>query len=48
MQFNEVSAAELGRMRQAVKQVAEKFSADYDATKVKLFNADLERVQKIN
>jgi tripartite ATP-independent transporter DctP family solute receptor len=48
MQFNEVSAAELGRMRQAVKQVAEKFSADYDATKVKLFNAELERVQKIN
>ena len=35
-------------MRQAVKQVAEKFSADYDATKVKLFNAELERLQKIN
>src|SRR6476661_4659200 len=48
MQFNEVSAAELARMRAAVKQVAERFSAEYDQGKVKLFNAELERVQKLN
>jgi TRAP-type transport system periplasmic protein len=48
MQFNEVSAAELARMRSAVKQVAERFSAEYDQGKVKLFNAELERVQKLN
>jgi TRAP-type transport system periplasmic protein len=48
MQFNEVSAAELGRMREAVKQVAQRFSADYDQVKVKTFNAELERVQKLN
>jgi tripartite ATP-independent transporter DctP family solute receptor len=48
MQFNEVAATELARMRGAVKQVAERFSAEYDQGKVKLFNAELERVQKLN
>ena len=40
--------AELARMRAAVKPVAERFSAEYDPAKVKLFNAELERIQKIN
>ena len=48
MQYTEVTAAEQARMRQAVKAVAERFSADYDQAKVKLFNAELERVQKLN
>jgi tripartite ATP-independent transporter DctP family solute receptor len=48
MQFTQITAAEQARMRQAVKPVAERFSADYDQGKVKLFNAELERVQKLN
>jgi TRAP-type transport system periplasmic protein len=48
MQHNEIAPAELARMRAAVKPVAEKFSAEYNPEKVKLFNAELERVQKIN
>lgn len=48
MQFTEITPAEQARMRQAVKPVAERFSADYDQAKVKLFNAELERVQKLN
>jgi len=32
-------------MRAATKGVIEKFSADYDPEKVKLFNAELARVQ---
>lgn len=35
-------------LRAAVKPVAERFSAEYDPTKVKLFNAELERIQEIN
>jgi len=48
MQHNEIAPAELARMRAAVKPVADRFSAEYDQAKVKLFNAELERVQKIN
>ena len=48
MQHNEITPAELARMRAAVKPVAERFSAEYDPAKVKLFNAELERIQKIN
>jgi TRAP-type transport system periplasmic protein len=48
MQFTDVAPAELARMRDAIKPVIEKFSADYDAAKVKLFNAELQRVQAIN
>jgi tripartite ATP-independent transporter DctP family solute receptor len=48
MQYDEIAPAELGRMRAAVKPVAERFSAEYDPSKVKLFNAELERVQKLN
>jgi TRAP-type transport system periplasmic protein len=46
--FTEVSPVELARMRAAVKQVAERFSADYSPDKVKLFNSELERVQSLN
>jgi tripartite ATP-independent transporter DctP family solute receptor len=46
MQFNEISPAEHARMREATKAVAERFSADYDQAKVKLFNSELERIRK--
>ena len=45
MQFNEVAPAEHARMQDAVKGVVEKFSADYDQGKVKLFNAELARIR---
>jgi TRAP-type transport system periplasmic protein len=45
MQFNEIAPAEMTRIRAATKQVAAKFSADFDQAKVKLFNSELERVQ---
>jgi TRAP-type transport system periplasmic protein len=46
MQFNEIAPAEYARMQQATKAVAERFSADYDQAKVKLFNEELERIRK--
>jgi tripartite ATP-independent transporter DctP family solute receptor len=46
MQFNEIATAEHARMREATRPVAERFSADYDQTKVKLFNSELERIRK--
>ena len=48
MTFNEVAPAEYARMQQATKPVTEKFSADFDQGKVKLFNAELERIRKAN
>src|SRR5436190_12297011 len=48
MTFNEIAPAEYARMQQATKPVAERFSADFDQGKVKLFNAELERVRKAN
>jgi tripartite ATP-independent transporter DctP family solute receptor len=48
MAFNEIAPAEFARMQQATKPVADKFSADFDQGKVKLFNAELERVRKAN
>ena len=48
MTFNEIAPAEHARMQQATKPVAERFSADFDQGKVKLFNAELERVRKAN
>ncbi len=45
MQFNEIAQAEYSRMQAATKSVIEKFSADYDPAKVKLFNAELARIQ---
>jgi TRAP-type C4-dicarboxylate transport system substrate-binding protein len=44
MAFNEIAPAEYARMQAATKGVIEKFSADYDPTKVKLFNAELARI----
>lgn len=48
MQVNEVSPAELARMRQQTKPIADKFSAEYDPAIVKLFNAELDRVHAMN
>ena len=48
MTFNEIAPAEHARMQQATKPVAERFSADFDQGKVKLFNAELERIRKEN
>jgi len=48
MTFNEIALAEYARMQQATKPVTEKFSADFDQGKVKLFNAELERIRKSN
>lgn len=48
MQFTDITPGELGRMRDAIKPVVEKFSADYDPARVRLFNAELQRIQAIN
>jgi len=48
MTFNEIAPAEFARMQQATKAVAERFSADFDQGKVKLFNSELERIRKPN
>jgi TRAP-type transport system periplasmic protein len=45
MQFNDVAPAEYARMRAATAGVVEKFTADYDPAKVKLFNSELARIQ---
>jgi TRAP-type transport system periplasmic protein len=45
MQFNEIAPPEYARMQAATKGVVEKFSADYDQSKVKLFNAELARIR---
>ena len=46
MQFNEVSAAELARMREIAKPVIERFAASYDPATVKLYNDELARIRK--
>src|SRR6476620_7573635 len=48
MTFNEIAPAEYARMQQATKAVAERFSADFDQGKAKLFNAELERLRTAN
>ena len=48
MTFNEIVPAEYARMQQATKTVAERFSAEFDQGKVKLFNSELERIRKAN
>jgi tripartite ATP-independent transporter DctP family solute receptor len=48
MAFNEIAPAEFARMQQATKPVWERFSADFDQGKVKLFNSELERIRKAN
>src|SRR5262249_45972417 len=44
MQANELSPAEIGRMRQMVKPIHDKFAAEYDPALVKPFRAELERI----
>jgi tripartite ATP-independent transporter DctP family solute receptor len=48
MQVNEIPQAELARMREKTKPIAEKFSAEYDPALVKLFNSELDRVHALN
>ncbi|HRF07039.1 MAG TPA: TRAP transporter substrate-binding protein [Xanthobacteraceae bacterium] len=45
MNYNEIAPAEYQRMQAATKPVFEKFSAEYDQTKVKLFNEELARIR---
>jgi tripartite ATP-independent transporter DctP family solute receptor len=44
MQANELSAAEQARMHQMVKPIHDKFAAEYDQALVKVFHAELERI----
>nr|WP_315426126.1 TRAP transporter substrate-binding protein [uncultured Albidiferax sp.] len=46
MQFNEIAAPEVARMRQLVKPVVERFAASYDPAMVKLYNDELARILK--
>ncbi len=48
MQVNTLAPAELARMRDKVKPIAQKFSAEYDPATVKLFNSELERIHAKN
>ena len=45
MQFNEIAPAEYARMQDATKPVIDKFSAEYDPARVKLFNGELARIR---
>src|SRR3954465_5166815 len=45
MQFNEIAPAEYTRMQDATKPVVEKFSAEYDPARVKLFTSELARIR---
>jgi tripartite ATP-independent transporter DctP family solute receptor len=45
MQFNEVSPAELARMRQVAQPVTQKFAATYNPETVKLYNDELTRIR---
>jgi TRAP-type C4-dicarboxylate transport system substrate-binding protein len=47
MQVNQIAPAELARMREMVKPVYAKFAAEYDPKVVQVFNAELERIQKM-
>ena len=47
MNYNDIAAPELARMRAAVKPVHEKFAASYDPAVVTLFKSELERVAKL-
>ena len=44
MLINEISPAELGRMRDATKDIAARVTADYDPALVKLVNEELVRI----
>lgn len=45
MQVNEVSPAELARMRAQLKPVADKYAASYDQAFMRDFNAEMERIR---
>ncbi len=47
MVYNEITPAELARMRAEVKPVHDKFAASYDPAVVTLFKSELERVSKL-
>lgn len=47
MQYTELAPAEIAKMQAAVKPIHQKFAAEYDPAIVKLFNAELERIQKL-
>jgi tripartite ATP-independent transporter DctP family solute receptor len=47
MQYNDVAAAEIAKMQTSVKAIHQKFAAEYDPGMVKLFDAELERIQKL-
>ena len=47
MEVNEIAPAELARMRDKTKPIAQKFSAEYDPEIVKLFNSELDRVHAL-
>jgi TRAP-type C4-dicarboxylate transport system substrate-binding protein len=44
MQVNELAPAELDRMREKTKPIAQRFSGDYDSAIVQLFNSELDRI----
>ena len=46
MQYNQISPAEQKRMAQIAKPVTEKYAASYDPAIVKLYNAELARINK--
>ena len=47
MVYNDISPAELARMRAAVAPIYDKFMSSYEADVVKLFKSELERVSKL-
>ena len=46
MQYNELTAAEQGRMRMIAKPVTDKFAASYDPVIVKLYNDELAKTRR--
>jgi TRAP-type transport system periplasmic protein len=46
MQVNELSPAELTRMRAQLKPVSDKFAASYDPAFMRDFNAEMERIRR--
>ena len=46
MQHNDLSPAEMARMRQTAQPVTQKFAASYDPAIVKLYNDELARINK--
>ncbi len=46
MQYNELSVAEQGRMRQVASPVTARFMSTYDPAIVKLYTTELARIRK--